>query len=109
VTRSQYEILVKMFSKDKKMKTTFKKTLFLALIIFISAAQVNADTKAHDIKTRMHTTCEKMKDMQIKLQKMRADIDEIMSSMETSHVELNQIKDSDVFKENTKQGMRQTD
>lgn len=98
-----------MFSKDKKNENYLKKTLFLSLIIFISAAQVNADTKAHDIKTRMHTTCEKMKDMQIKLQKMRADIDEIMSSMETSHVELNNIKESDIFQENTKKGMRLSD
>ena len=87
------------------MKNTLKKTLFLSLIIFISASQVNADTKDHDIKIRMNTTCHKMKDMQIKLQKIRADIDEIMSSMETSHVELNEIKDNIVFNENTKTGM----
>jgi hypothetical protein len=88
------------------MRTTSKNILFLSLIIFISTLQINADTKNDDIKTKMHNACEKMKEMHIKLHKMRSDIDEMMSSMETSHVELNQIKDSDIFKENTKQGMR---
>lgn len=90
------------------MRTTSKNILFLSLIIFISTSQVNADTK-DDVKTKMHNACEKMKEMHIKLHKMRSDMDEMMNSMETSHVELNQIKDSDVFKGNTTQGMRQTD
>ncbi|MDP1975702.1 MAG: hypothetical protein Q8K37_07010, partial [Alphaproteobacteria bacterium] len=74
------------------MRTTSKNILFLSLIIFISTSQVNADTK-DDVKTKMHNACEKMKEMHIKLHKMRSDMDEMMNSMETSHVELNQIKD----------------
>ena len=92
------------------MRTTSKNILFLSLIIFISTSQVNATAPTDDdIKTKMHNACEKIKVIKAKFQKLRADMDEIIDSVEKSHVELNQIKDSDVFKENTKQGMRQTD